>query len=175
MKRFAPIAAVAVVSLLLAGCQSKRDICAQCAAYASYQPDRQELDNFWERLEVEQCLRALMTKTWWLRSTSFTSFTRMNQPDGEVAQLGDQVAAAVGVQDSLHLPRDAQLWCNGSAASTLITYVTHCVGRALTPGALASVFSPLTNSGSDGPKLQGFDPQPDEPRVQTRNGSAGSE
>ena len=52
MKRFAPIAAVAVASLLLAGCQSKRNICAQYAAYASYQPDRQELDNFWERLEV---------------------------------------------------------------------------------------------------------------------------
>ena len=52
MKRFASIAAVAVASLVLAGCQSKRDICAQYAAYASYQPDRQELDNFWERLEV---------------------------------------------------------------------------------------------------------------------------
>tara|TARA_B100001057_G_scaffold191508_1_gene192456 strand:+ start:4129 stop:4365 length:237 start_codon:yes stop_codon:yes gene_type:complete len=35
VRRFAPIAAIAVGSLLLAGCQSKRDICAQYEAQST--------------------------------------------------------------------------------------------------------------------------------------------
>ena len=86
-----------------------------------------------------------MTKTWWLRSTSFASFTRIEPTRikrGSSAG-GSGRCCCTGHQDSPHLPdRDAQLWCNGSAASTLITHVTHCVGQALTPGALASDFLP---------------------------------
>ena len=81
-----------------------------------------------------------MTKTWWLRSTSFASFTRIEPTRikrGSSAG-GSGRCCCTGVQDSLHLPHDAQLWCNGSAASTLITHVTHCVDQALNPGALAS-------------------------------------
>ena len=52
MKRFAPIAAVAVGSLLLAGCQSKREICAQFAAYSLNSDE--ELNDFYKRLGIEQ-------------------------------------------------------------------------------------------------------------------------
>ena len=58
MKRFAPIAAIAVASLLLESCQpksdtlSKRHICAQYMAYAAYLPKRDGLINYWERLEA---------------------------------------------------------------------------------------------------------------------------
>ena len=95
-----------------------------------------------------------MTKTWWLRSTSFASFTRIEPTRikrGSSAG-GSGRCCCTGDQDSPHLPdRDAQLWCNGSAASTLITHVTHCVGQALTQARLRPIFSPLTNSGQVDP------------------------
>ena len=51
MKRFVPIAAVAVCSLLLAGCQSKDNICAQ---YAEYARDTHELHtSLYKRFGIE--------------------------------------------------------------------------------------------------------------------------
>ena len=58
MKRFAPIAAIAVASLLLESCQpktdtlSKRHICAQFTAYITHLPEKDELIKYWERLEI---------------------------------------------------------------------------------------------------------------------------
>ena len=54
MKRFAPIAAIAVGSLLLMGCQSKRDICAEYLA--NPRPDGDEsleyISDYWKRLGI---------------------------------------------------------------------------------------------------------------------------
>ena len=52
MKRLTPIAAVAVSWLLLAGCQSKRDICAHYAAHAPNVTDEQ-LADYWKGLGIE--------------------------------------------------------------------------------------------------------------------------
>lgn len=49
MKRLTPIAAVAVSWLLLAGCQSKRDICAQYAAHVT----EEQLADYWKGLGIE--------------------------------------------------------------------------------------------------------------------------
>ena len=52
MKCLTPIAVVAVCSLLLAGCQSKRDICAHYAAHAPDVTDEQLADD-WKGLGIE--------------------------------------------------------------------------------------------------------------------------
>ena len=54
MKRLAPIAAVAVASLLLTACQSKRDICAQHAA--ALQPSMDQLADFYKLLGIERSM-----------------------------------------------------------------------------------------------------------------------
>jgi len=51
MKRFTPIAAIAVGSLLLAGCELKRNICANHAT--SLRPSLAELADFYNQLEIE--------------------------------------------------------------------------------------------------------------------------
>ena len=51
MKRLTPIAAIAVGSLLLAGCELKRNICANHAT--SLRPSLAELADFYNQLEIE--------------------------------------------------------------------------------------------------------------------------
>ena len=54
MKRLAPIAAVAVASLLLTACQSKRDICAQHSA--ALKPSMEQLADFYKLLGIERSM-----------------------------------------------------------------------------------------------------------------------
>ena len=51
MKRFAPIAAIAAGSLLLVGCQSKRETCAQFKVNSF---DSAENVDYWKRLGIER-------------------------------------------------------------------------------------------------------------------------
>jgi len=52
MKRISGITAVAVASLLLVGCQSKRETCAQFEVYAEHATYGQ-LAEYWKRLGIE--------------------------------------------------------------------------------------------------------------------------
>ena len=54
MKRLAPTAAVAVASLLLTACGSKRDICAQHAA--ALNPSMEQLADFYRLLGIERSM-----------------------------------------------------------------------------------------------------------------------